>query len=63
MKKNVIAVMLSLVLTVGSVGAPVFAAESTTTQEAGEISEEGTTEEEPALEEEDIVEEVPAPEA
>ena len=41
MKKKLIAVMLSLVLTVGSVGAPVFAAESTTTQEAVETSEEG----------------------
>ena len=53
MKKNVIAILLSIVMAVGGVGAPVFAAEDTTAQEAVEDSEEGTTEEEPAPKEEE----------
>ncbi len=55
MKKNVIAVMLSLVLAIGSVGAPVFAAEDTTAQGAVEDSVEGMTEEESTPEEEEEV--------
>ena len=52
MKKNVIAVMLSLVMAVGSVGTvPVFAAESATAWEAAEAEPE----------EAEVEETVPAP--
>ena len=57
MKKNLIAVLLSLVLTIGGVSAPVFAAEVTTAQEAVEDSAEGITQTESAPEEEDNGEE------